>query len=41
MAQDRGAQDRGTVDLAIIGVMADDGLRRSEAAALTWSDVEF
>ena len=29
------------VDLAIIGVMADGGLRRSESAALTWSDVEF
>ena len=27
------AQARGTVDLAIIGVMADAGLRRSEAAA--------
>ena len=35
------AQARGTVDLAIIGVMADAGLRRSEAAALTWSDIEF
>ena len=35
------AQARGTVDLAIIGVMADAGLRRSEAAALTWTDVEF
>ena len=32
---------RGTVDLAIIGVMADGGLRRSEAAALTWSDIEI
>ena len=29
------------VDLAIIGVLADGGLRRSEAAVLTWSDVEF
>ena len=35
------AHARGTVDLAIIGVMADAGLRRSEAAALTWSDVAF
>ena len=35
------AQARGTVDLAIIGVMADAGLRRSEAAALTWTDIEF
>ena len=36
-----GAQARGTVDLAIIGVMSDGGLRRSEAAALTWGDVDF
>ena len=36
-----GARQRGAVDLAIIGVLADGGLRRSEAAALTWSDVEF
>ena len=35
------AQARAAVDLAIIGVLADGGLRRSEAAALTWSDVEF
>ena len=35
------AQARGTVDLAIIGVMADAGLRRSEAAALKWNDIEF
>ena len=35
------AQARGAVDLAIIGVMADGGLRRSEAAALTWSDIEL
>ena len=35
------AQARGAVDLAIIGVMADGGLRRSEAAALTWSDIEI
>ena len=35
------AQARGAVDLAIIGVMAYGGLRRSEAVALTWSDVEF
>ena len=35
------AQARGAVDLAIIGVMADGGLRRSEASALTWSDIEF
>ena len=31
----------GAIDLAIVGVMADGGLRRSEAAALTWNDVEF
>ena len=35
------AQARGAVDLAIIGVMSDGGLRRSEAAALTWNDIEF
>ena len=34
------AQARGAVDLAIIGVMADGGLRRSEAAALTWSQAK-
>ena len=34
-------QARTAVDLAIIGVLADGGLRRSETAALTWSDVEF
>ena len=32
---------RAGVDLAIIGVMADGGLRRSEAAALAMGDVEF
>ena len=35
------AQARGAVDLAIVGVMSDGGLRRSEAAALTWGDIEF
>ena len=34
-------QARADVDLAIIGVLADGGLRRSETAPLTWSDVEF
>ena len=34
-------QARTAVDLAIIGVLTDGGLRRSETAALTWSDVEF
>ena len=29
------ARRRGALDLAIIGVLADGGLRRSEAAALT------
>ena len=32
------AQARAAVDLAILGVLADGGLRRSEAAALTWTD---
>ena len=32
---------RAVVALAIIGVMADGGLRRSEAAALAWGDVGF
>jgi len=35
------AHRRAAVDLAIIGVLADGGLRRSEAAALTWGDVEL
>ena len=35
------AQRRAALDLAIIGVLADGGLRRSEAAALTWEDVEL
>ena len=35
------AQARGAIDLAIVGVMSDGGLRRSEAAALTWNDVEY
>ena len=35
------ARWRASLDLAIIGVMADGGLRRSEAAALTWGDVEL
>ena len=32
---------RAAVDLAIIGVLADGGLRRSEGAALTWGDIEY
>ena len=35
------ARRRAALDLAIIGVLADGGLRRSEAAALTWGDVEL
>ena len=32
---------RAALNLAIIGVLADGGLRRSEASALTWGDVEL
>ena len=35
------AAARAAVDLAIIGVMADGGLRRSESAALTWGDIDY
>ena len=35
------AQHRADQDLAIIGVLADGGLRRFEAAAITWGDVEL
>ena len=35
------ARRRADLDLAIIGVLADGGLRRSEAAAITWGDVEL
>ena len=35
------AQRRAALDLTIIGVLVDGGLRRSEAAALTWGDVEL
>ena len=35
------AHRRAALDLAIIGVLAGGGLRRSEAAALTWGDVEL
>jgi site-specific recombinase XerD len=37
---DRAAQ-RGRVDVALIATMRDGLLRRSEACALTWADVEF
>ena len=30
---------RGLVDIALCWVLSDDGLRRSEAAALTWDDI--
>ena len=35
------AHKRAALDPAIIGVLADGGFRRPEAAALTWSDVEL
>ncbi len=35
------ARRRGRVDIALVSVMRDAMLRRSEAAALTWADVEF
>lgn len=35
------AEARGKIDIALCAVMRDAMLRRSEAAALTWSDVEF
>ena len=41
MESPKTAQRRAALDLAIIGVLADGGLRRSEAAALTWGDVEL
>ena len=34
------ARRRGKVDVALCGVMADSGLRRSEASALRWEDVQ-
>ena len=40
-SQQTTARRRAALDLAIIGVMADGGLRRSEAASLTWGDVEY
>ena len=35
------AQRRGAVDIALISVMRDALLRRSEAVRLTWGDIEF
>ena len=34
------AAERARVDLALVAVLSDAGLRRSEAAALTWGDVQ-
>ena len=34
------AAERGKFDLALAAVLSDAGLRRSEAAALTWGDVQ-
>ena len=34
------AAERGRFDLALVAVLSDRGLRRSEAAALTWGDVQ-
>ena len=33
------AQERGKFDVALVAVLSDGGLRRSETAALTWGDV--
>ena len=35
------ARRRAALDLAIIGVLSDRGLRRSEASALSWGDMEL
>ena len=35
------AAQRGQVEIALCSLLSDAGLRRSEAAALTWADVEF
>ena len=34
------AEERGKFDVALVAVLSDAGLRRSEAAALTWGDVQ-
>ena len=34
------AAERGRFDVALVAVLSDGGLRRSEAAALTWGDVQ-
>ena len=33
------AEERGKFDVALVAVLSDGGLRRSEAAALTWGDI--
>ena len=40
MESDTAAADRGAVDKAIVAVLFQGGLRRSEAAALRWADVQ-
>ena len=34
------AAERGKFDVALVAVLSDEGLRRSEAASLTWGDVQ-
>ena len=34
------AQERGKLDVALVAVLSDAGLRRSEASSLTWGDVQ-
>ena len=34
------AEERGKFDVALVAALSDAGLRRSEAAALTWADVQ-
>ena len=34
------AEERGRFDLALVAVLSDAGLRRSEASSLTWGDVQ-
>lgn len=40
METDDMAMKRGMIDIALVSVMRDAGLRRSEAASLVWDDVE-
>ena len=39
-ASEAAAADRGATDRAIVAVLFQGGLRRSEAAALRWADVQ-